>query len=43
MACIYALAHAAVTEIDQGRIPGERAADLLTTTLLALLSVRPAR
>lgn len=42
MACIYALAHAALTEIDEGRTPVERAADLLTVTLLDLLTVQPA-
>lgn len=38
MASIYALAHAALTEADAGRLSREDSADLLSTTLLGLLS-----
>ena len=34
---IYALAHAAVTEVDTGRMSGPQVADLLSVTLLDLL------
>jgi TetR/AcrR family transcriptional regulator, mexCD-oprJ operon repressor len=40
MTSVYALAHAAVVEVDAGRMAPERAADLLSVTLLGLLRGR---
>ncbi|MGH3417280.1 MAG: TetR/AcrR family transcriptional regulator [Actinocrinis sp.] len=43
IASVYALAHAAITEIDQDRVTSERGAHLLTVTILDLLKADDAR